>query len=268
MKKNSINISGVMLSILTVFSFSSTQAQTCVQPPSCEDLGYSQTLSDCLGVKRTLKCPFDKSKMYCQINPTECIVGSALYGDGHCYEMENYPMNVEPIGVVFDTTKRLAVALRFVQSTGVAGNVGMKWATGNCDEPSLSNCSASNIGTCGVDGKQNTEICVDEDNKCGYKVTAAWAAYDYSPNSCAASFCRQGKWFLPSIKELTTLYSNKATIEETLSKLSDVAGLSSYIYWSSTEYDYMNVWQLNMGTGTVSKGTKSGEKRVRPIINY
>ena len=43
---------------------SQTLAQTCVTPPSCEELGYTLSADDCINM-HVLKCPFDKNKLYC-----------------------------------------------------------------------------------------------------------------------------------------------------------------------------------------------------------
>ncbi|MDD4557015.1 MAG: hypothetical protein PHE89_06815 [Alphaproteobacteria bacterium] len=40
-----------------------SNAQTCTIPPTCDELGYSKSTSDCSG--SMVKCPFDKSKVYC-----------------------------------------------------------------------------------------------------------------------------------------------------------------------------------------------------------
>ena len=40
-------------------------AQTCTAAPSCADMGYTKTVSDCSG-KNTIKCPFDLTKVSCE----------------------------------------------------------------------------------------------------------------------------------------------------------------------------------------------------------
>ncbi len=49
-------------------------AQTCTAAPSCADMGYTKTVSDCSG-KNTLKCPFDLTKVSCE----EAITDMSLY---------------------------------------------------------------------------------------------------------------------------------------------------------------------------------------------
>lgn len=46
---------------------SAAQAQTCTTAPSCTELGYTKTVSQCSG-KHTLKCPFDSAAVSCEDN--------------------------------------------------------------------------------------------------------------------------------------------------------------------------------------------------------
>ena len=55
---------GVFLPALIAF-VPAAQAATCAVAPTCEQLGYVQSSSDCAGAKNILKCPFDLSKLYC-----------------------------------------------------------------------------------------------------------------------------------------------------------------------------------------------------------
>lgn len=50
--------------VLAVFD---ARAQTCVQAPSCSELGYNKTVSQCAG-KNMMKCPFDVTAVYCEDN--------------------------------------------------------------------------------------------------------------------------------------------------------------------------------------------------------
>ncbi len=73
-------IAGAMLSCGAAFSFSAVQAQTCVVPPSCEELGYSMSVTDCDG-QRYIRCPLDVANdnaVYCA-RACSCPVGSSPY---------------------------------------------------------------------------------------------------------------------------------------------------------------------------------------------
>jgi len=55
----------LLLSLLASTIYTSTvSAQSCQQPPTCAEMGYTKSESDCTG-KTTLKCPFDLTKVSC-----------------------------------------------------------------------------------------------------------------------------------------------------------------------------------------------------------
>ncbi|MBQ9731594.1 MAG: hypothetical protein IJV97_00705 [Alphaproteobacteria bacterium] len=55
-----------ILSPLVILMASTSLAQdSCIVRPSCADMGYTKTVSDCSG-KTTLKCPFDLTKVSCE----------------------------------------------------------------------------------------------------------------------------------------------------------------------------------------------------------
>ena len=56
--KNSEKKLGVSLWVLGMLISGEAAAQTCVIPPTCEELGYDKVASDC-GSLAKLKCPFD-----------------------------------------------------------------------------------------------------------------------------------------------------------------------------------------------------------------
>jgi len=62
---------------------SSAMAQTCTAAPSCEEMGYTQSASDCTG-KISLRCPFDLSAYLC------LELGSCDFSD--------YPLSSCPTG--------------------------------------------------------------------------------------------------------------------------------------------------------------------------
>lgn len=49
---------------LSLFVAQKLNAQNCARPPSCMELGYTQTTTQCAG-KEMLKCPFDQTAVYC-----------------------------------------------------------------------------------------------------------------------------------------------------------------------------------------------------------
>ena len=54
----------LLLSLAMVVALPSYAALDCATPPTCDDLGYTQSASDCAG-QFILKCPFDETAVFC-----------------------------------------------------------------------------------------------------------------------------------------------------------------------------------------------------------
>ncbi|MCX6328417.1 MAG: DUF1566 domain-containing protein [Bacteroidia bacterium] len=65
-------------------------------------------------------------------------------------------------------------------------------------------------------------------------------------------------WYLPSLNELSLIYSNKAKI----------GGFSSNYHWSSSEYDADYAWFVVFETGQETYGGKNGQNEFRPIRSF
>ena len=66
-----------------------------------------------------------------------------------------------------------------------------------------------------------------------------------------------GKWWLPSIAELLTIWKHKYAINLCLSVISGASQLSESWYWSSTEYSATCAWRLTLHDGSLNLwGTK------------
>ena len=85
-------------------------ALDCTTPPTCDELGFAYSSAECDG-QSTLKCPFDRTKLYCTepSSSVPCTIGAILYNDLKCYDKA--PSGKTAVAVVFDTGKRLAIAL-------------------------------------------------------------------------------------------------------------------------------------------------------------
>lgn len=89
----------------------------CAVPPSCEELGFTMTTSQC-SEKTTLKCPFDRTKVFCHEDlsggtpsPIPCQNGSYLYQDYLCYNQP--PSGFALVGTVVDAKDRLVVSKNY-----------------------------------------------------------------------------------------------------------------------------------------------------------
>ena len=263
-RKSALILSGVLG---TFFSTSAIAALNCTASPDCASLGYTMSAADCTdGVK--VACPTDTSKVFCKtVQPVTCIVGSILGGDQFCYK-DKLPDGVKPVGIVFDTTNKLAVALTDINSSGSAGSSTMMWATGYYDIPTLGHCT--DLTTCGVDGRANTTAILNCGSSCG-TTPAATATNSYEPSGCSKDFCKKTKWFLPSMRDLITLYNAKSYVNASLSLTasSGAKTLTESYYWSSTEYGSYNAWGVRMSGGVRTNDTKNNTNRyVRPVVKY
>ena len=265
MKKSCLIIFGSVLSLSGIPS--SNAALNCTASPDCASLGYTMSAADCTdGVK--VACPTDTSKVFCKtVQPVTCIVGSILGGDQFCYK-DKLPDGVKPVGIVFDTTNKLAVALTDINSSSSAGSSTMMWATGYYDIPTLGNCT--DLTTCGVDGRVNTTAILNCGSSCG-TTPAATATNSYEPSGCSKDFCKKTKWFLPSMRDLITLYNAKSYVNASLSLTasSGAKTLTESYYWSSTEFSSDYAWILNVHSGfRGSYGKSYNNIYVRPVVKY
>ena len=265
-RKSALILSGVLG---TFFSTSAIAALNCTASPDCASLGYTMTAADCAdGVK--VACPTDPTKVFCKagVQPATCVVGAILGGDQLCYK-DKLPDNVKPVGIVFDTTNKLAVALTDINSSGSAGSSTMIWSANYYDIPALGNCT--DLTTCGVDGRVNTTAILNCGSSCG-TTPAATATNSYEPSGCSKDFCKKTKWFLPSMRDLITLYNAKSYVNASLSLTasSGAKTLTESYYWSSTEYNNYTAWKLRLSDGYRFNSTKSNTNNgyVRPVVKY
>lgn len=270
----------MMGAVLLMASFSqsgSALATSCAVPPTCEQLGYKMKVDDC-GENPVLRCPFalsDDNQVYCSESAQNQVVsvGAILYGDGTV--ASGLVTGKTPIGIVFDTANRLAVALTDINSSGSAGSTRMYWSTSHYDIPALGDCYSGNLTTCEVDGRANTTAILNCGSSCG-STPAATATNSYEPSGCSKDFCKKTKWFLPSMRDLITLYSGKNYVNASLSLTSSSGAKTlteSDYYWSSTEDATNSAWRSEMRYGYKNPGLKGAKYEydysyVRPVLAF
>ena len=249
---------------LVGLSGSAYAAIDCAVPPTCEELGYAYPSHWCEN-QAVLKCPFDQTKVFCgepedPYASVTCKVGSVLYNDLKCYNLA--PSGKNAIGIVFDTTKRLAIALDEKSS--------LTWGVITPDSLDsdllhLNNCNyytAGDYQKCQSTGKSNTSA---------IKASVEYRGFDIS--KFAANICLTKttgnlpteSWFMPSISELYTLYSVKDQINNSLSAVGGTPITSST--WSSDEFDYKYAIVIDRSGFTASLD-KDRTSNVRCAIDY
>lgn len=100
------------------------------------------------------------------------------------------------------------------------------------------------IGT----GQSNTQSLITL--PCGMNQTAADTCANLELNGF-------DDWFLPSHDELIAIYNNL--------KVNNIGGLSSALYWSSTEDFKLNSWAVDLATGIPGKNNRTLLRNVRAI---
>ncbi len=255
-----------------VVCFSLTAYAACVQPPSCEELGFTADASKCEG--SFLKCPWDLSKAACLEKAPEAPL-LILYGDGTV--TKEILSNKTPIGIVFDETNKLAVALTDVKKDGSSGSELMYWSNKFYDIPGLENCSSSDITSnadisCGIDGRTNTDKILVCGNECG-GTPAATAVDRYQPTNCSKDFCKKTKWFLASLRDLQNIYTNKAQLNTSLALLANFGAttIKDAYYWSSTEGNTDYAWRFDISNGVkgwINKNNYNYNYYVRPVLAF
>ena len=237
----------------------------CTKPETdCAKLGYTKSVSQCSD--GYVRCPYNSAAVFCE--DIGAAVGDILYGDGTV--ASGLVTGKTPIGIVFDTANRLAVALTDINSSGSAGSSTMYWSTSYYDIPALGNCTSStDLTTCGVDGRANTTAILNCGSSCG-TTPAATATNSYEPSGCSKDFCKKTKWFLPSMRDLITLYNAKSYVNASLSLTasSGAKTLTESYYWSSTEYGSSTAWALYMVNGYRNDYIKNDYIYVRPVLAF
>lgn len=265
MKKNYLAL-GYMATLMVCLSGASAFSAelNCAAAPDCESLGYTMAAKDCVD-DTIVKCPTDPTKIYCKKKVAEkCQVGSIYYSDKTC--STSVQSGKTPIGVVFDTGTGLITAKGLI--IALEEKTIADWGPYGIDIPDLSNCNYNQTLTCSTNGKQNTSKIIAYGKSSGNSYPAAEYANGYSTAGTAA-----GDWFLPSVAELSTLYTNVNKINNTLLKLNAgvIRLMEDNLYWSSVEMSLYYAGVLRMSDGYAKLlGTKNDNSKtnVRPVTTY
>ena len=78
-----------------------------------------------------------------------------------------------------------------------------------------------------------------------------------------------GKWWLPSLGEMTMIYANMEKINYALSLINGATQLAKESYWTSTEYSSANAWRLHLYVGYANGDAKATfQYRVRAVSAF
>ena len=257
----------LLYSSALVLGLSGAAEAACIQTPTCSSLGYTSS-SACDG---GIKCPFgnawnctaiDKiteletqiTELKKEVATSNCLVGDILYSDKTC--SSDVINGKTPIGVVFDRTNRLAIALEETDEN---------WSKTQFNVPELRNISSSIdsvVLATDKQGKYNTKIVLEYCKSNGYSCPA----FEYV-NSYKTEGTQAGDWYLPAVGELYAIYGNSNVLDDTLGKMA-VTKLTS-AYWSSSESSTTHAWGLNIASGSMSYYEKNRYNLgVRPVLAF
>ena len=229
--------------LLTILFTPAANAQNCVNSSRCDELGYTKTTTDCAGLD-TLVCPFDENKVFCVFSEKSCEVGDILYENKKCYVKAIDGKTA--IGIVFDTEKRLAMALD--EATLEWGGYGKEIRP---------------AAALGASGKSNTAAILAY----GKTNNISYPAAEYC-NSYSTSGTKAGDWFLPSLGELELLSNNFSAVNASLKVLGKPTITGNGYYWSSIEDDDPFAWVLDPSEGIDCSYNKNDSYRVRPVLAF
>ena len=236
---------------------SSTAEAGCIQTPSCSSLGYTSTTA-CEG---GLKCPWGNA-WFCNVGGgsstpdySNCKIGDILYSDMSCNA--NMVASKTPIGVVFDTTNHLAIALDTARKA---------WSDEHFDVPTLSNYSSSSAVTADWQGKNNTRLVLEYCKTNGYSCPAFEYVNSYKTEGTLA-----GDWYLPAAGELKAIYGNKDVLNITLGKIGGTK-LGTNYHWSSSEFSDYYAWYQAFDLDSIGYSVYHGKSQkaidVRPVLAF
>ena len=189
---------------------------------------------------------------YVSSNETACGLGSILYSDKKCYA-GSAPSEKTPIAIVFDASRRTAIALERSASE-------IKWGSG--DIPGITNTLSESQAKQDFEGKANTAAIKSYNNSLS-NYPAAKYAYNYTTVGTNV-----GDWYLPALGELNTVSSNKAYVDYALSLIDNgVISVGGY-YWSSSEGPSYYVWMIEIGNGYVKNRDRSNGYSVLPVLAF
>ena len=269
-------------SICTTCSNGYTSRGTSCVANTCD--GYTSTTPNITGCE-TVSSPClsgSTNKYKCDA----CSDGYESDGNGGCKQLrvqyavgDIYYHNGTAIGVVFydDGTTTKIVAPSNINRYGTeSDDSNIYWSDCNLSQckPSYytgnSYCHTDTEAINDMDGNRNTNIILSYIASNDYEADAATATSLYAPSVCdSGTYCGKGKWYLPALGELRTIYLNESKIRNPIMYTLRGAWFSSKQYfWSSTEISSTAAWYFNFSNGSRDYGLKYNAYYIRPVLAF
>jgi len=140
---------------------SSAMAQTCTAAPSCEEMGYTQSASDCAN-KKSIRCPFDTTAYFC------AEIGSCDFSD---YPLTECPTGGNCSNITCDGTTKHKLN---------SCNSGYEI---NSDSTTCTACNFTSypLSSCDANGSCSSYTC---DGVTKFKLNSCNSGYTMSGNTC------------------------------------------------------------------------------------
>ena len=120
-------------------------------------------------------------------------------------------------------------------------------------------------------GRANTTAIINGSTSSNVTNTEDYAAgfcNRYSRTNANGKGMTAGKWWFPSMGEMTMIWANFDKINYALSKISGATLLQANWYWTSTQNSAHAAWNLHLGDGLMYGSYKLSQRGVRPVSAF
>lgn len=149
-----------------------------------------------------------------------------------------------------------------VSSSDTSGSVQISGVTTTSDRIAALNDFAGRANTTAIiNGSTSSNVTNTKDYAAGF-------CNIYSRTNANDKGLTAGRWWLPSIGEMATIWANFDKINYALSKINGATQLQTTWYWTSTQFSATLAWTLNLSGGYVGSFYKFRQLRVRPVSAF
>ena len=147
-------------------------------------------------------------------------------------------------------------------SSDTSGSVQISGVTTTGDRITALNDFAGRANTTAIiNGSTSSNVTNTEDYAAGF-------CNRYSRTNANGKGMTAGKWWFPSMGEMTMILANFDKINYALSKIRGATLLQANWYWTSTQDSANGAWYLSLYDGTMSNLWKFNQGRVRPVSAF
>ena len=151
---------------------------------------------------------------------------------------------------------------RPASSSDTSGSVQISGVTTTVNRITALNDFAGRANTTAIiNGSTSSNVTNTEDYAAGF-------CNRYSRTNANGKGMTAGKWWFPSMGEMTMIWANFDKINYALSKISGATLLKAKWYWTSTQISETSAWYLYLGDGNVRGNYKFIQNSVRPVSAF